>query len=164
MMRIQSITKIGCFRDMASICFLTWMMNTLAFIVQLLFKLCITIRSIFVLQPNGLQPARFLCPWDFPGRNTGVDCHFLPQGIYLTQGQNPHLLHCRRILYHLSYQGSPIQSIKKFYTGPRQKGISLRSHNARFRTSFCLNHMIPFFQIFFSHSFQYIIQKQSLLK
>ena len=39
-----------------------------------------------VLQPSRLKPARFLCSWDFPGRNTGVDCHFLPQGIYLTQG------------------------------------------------------------------------------
>ena len=27
-----------------------------------------------------------LCPWDFPGENTGVGCHFLLQGIFLTQG------------------------------------------------------------------------------
>ena len=48
----------------------------------------------------GLEPARLLCPWDFPGKNTGVGCHFLLQGIYLpnpgsnfsTQGSNPHLL------------------------------------------------------------------------
>ena len=45
---------------------------------------------------------RVLCPWDFPGKNSGVACHFLPQGIFLTQGLNPclqGLLHCRRILY-----------------------------------------------------------------
>ena len=42
----------------------------------------------------GLQPARFLCPWDSPGKNTGVDCHAL-QGIFPTQGSNPSLLHCR---------------------------------------------------------------------
>ena len=32
------------------------------------------------LQPHGLQPARLLCPWNSPGKNTGVDCHFLLQG------------------------------------------------------------------------------------
>ena len=55
------------------------------------------------LWPHALQPARFLCPWDSPGKNTGVGCHFLLQGIFLTQGSNPGLLHCRKILYHLSY-------------------------------------------------------------
>ena len=45
------------------------------------------------LQPNGLQPARLLCPWDSPGKNTGVSCHALLQGIFQTQGLNPHLLH-----------------------------------------------------------------------
>ena len=38
------------------------------------------------------EPARRLCPWDSPGKNTGVDCHFLLQGIFPTQGLNPHLL------------------------------------------------------------------------
>ena len=51
-------------------------------------------------------PSPLLCPWDSPGMNTGVGCHFLLQGIFLTQGPNPDL-HCRQILYHLSYQESP---------------------------------------------------------
>ena len=38
-------------------------------------------------------PARLLCPWDSPGKNTGVDCHALLQGIFLTQGLNLSLLH-----------------------------------------------------------------------
>ena len=38
------------------------------------------------------QSARLLCPWDSPGKNTGVGCHFLLQGIFLTQGSNLHLL------------------------------------------------------------------------
>ena len=42
-----------------------------------------------------------------PGKHTEVGCHYLLQGIFLTQGSNPGLLHCRQILYHLSYQGSP---------------------------------------------------------
>ena len=36
---------------------------------------------------------RFLSPWDFPGKNTGAGCHFLLQGVFPTQGSNPHLLH-----------------------------------------------------------------------
>ena len=58
------------------------------------------------LRPHGLQPSRLLCPWDSPGKNTGVGCHALLQGIVLTQGLNPGLLHHRRILCRLSPQGS----------------------------------------------------------
>ena len=47
------------------------------------------------LQPHGLQPARLLCPWNFPGKNTGVGSHSLLQGIFLTQGSNQGLPHCR---------------------------------------------------------------------
>ena len=32
------------------------------------------------LQPHGLQPARILCSWDFPGKHSGAGCHFLLQG------------------------------------------------------------------------------------
>ena len=42
-------------------------------------------------QPHGLQPDRLLCPWDSLGKNTGVGCHFLLQGIFPTQGSNPRL-------------------------------------------------------------------------
>ena len=49
---------------------------------------------------------RLLHPWDFPGKSTRVGCHFLLQGIFLTQGSNPGLLHCRQTLYPLSHQGS----------------------------------------------------------
>ena len=44
------------------------------------------------LQPHGMEPTRLICPWDFPGKNTGVGCHFLLQGIFPTLGSNPHLL------------------------------------------------------------------------
>ena len=49
---------------------------------------------------NCFWPYRLLCPWDFPGKNTGVGCHFLFQGIFPTQRSNPGLLilpHCRQI-------------------------------------------------------------------
>ena len=41
--------------------------------------------------PWTLQPIRLLCPWDSPGKNTGMGCHALLQGIFLTQGLNPRL-------------------------------------------------------------------------
>jgi len=44
------------------------------------------------LQPYVLQPARLFCPWDSPGKNTGVSCHALLQGICLIQGSNLCLL------------------------------------------------------------------------
>ena len=43
----------------------------------------------------------------FLGKNTGVGCHFLPQGIFLTQGSNPCLLQCRWILYHWATMEAP---------------------------------------------------------
>ena len=55
------------------------------------------------LRLHGLQPSRLICPWDSPGKSTGMSCYFLPQGIFLTQGSNPclqRLLHSRRILYY----------------------------------------------------------------
>ena len=141
--------------------------------------LCMKMKVLFTqscstLWFHGLWPARLLCPWNFPVKNTGVGCHFLPQythtyiyicpwnssgknigvgipvtspgdlpnpgvkprsptlqvdsllseppgksqntevvshsllqGIFLTQGSNQGLLHCRQILYHLRYQGRP---------------------------------------------------------
>ena len=50
---------------------------------------------------------RFLCTWNCPGKNTGVDSHSLLQGIFQALGSNPGLLHCLQILYHLSQQESP---------------------------------------------------------
>ena len=55
-------------------------------------------------------PARLLCPQNFPGKITGLVCHFLLQGIFLTQGSSLYLLcllRLRWILYPLSHQGIP---------------------------------------------------------
>ena len=51
-------------------------------------------------------PSRLFHPWDFPGKNTGVGCHFLLQGIFPTQRSNPGLLHCKQTLHRLSHKGS----------------------------------------------------------
>jgi len=53
------------------------------------------------------SPPRLLCPWNSPGKNTGVGFHSFLWGIFLTQGSNPSLPHCRQILYHLSYREEP---------------------------------------------------------
>ena len=53
-------------------------------------------RSVAESWPHGLQPAKLLCPWAFPGKNTGVGWHFLLQGIFPTQGLNPCLLHWQK--------------------------------------------------------------------
>ena len=55
-------------------------------------------QSYLTLRPHGLDP---------PSQNTGVGRHSLLQQIFPTQGSNPSLSHCRRILYQLNHQGSP---------------------------------------------------------
>ena len=54
---------------------------------------------------------RFLCPWDFTGKNTWVGCHFLLQEVFQTQGSNLNLLYSRRILYHWATWEAPSKKI-----------------------------------------------------
>ena len=61
-------------------------------------------QSCLTLQTRGLQQARLLCLWGYPGKKSGVGCHVLLQGIFLTQGLNPGLLHGSQILYRLSQE------------------------------------------------------------
>ena len=56
---------------------------------------------------NSLRPHGLYSLWNSPGQNTGVGSLSLLWGIFPTQGFNPSLPHCRRILYQLIYQGSP---------------------------------------------------------
>ena len=76
------------------------------------------------VQPYGLLlPAKLLCPWDSPGKNTGVGCCALLQGIFPTQGLNLHLLHYRWILYHWATMEAQIPSsgASKFPTSKNHK-------------------------------------------
>ena len=61
---------------------------------------------LFVTPMDCSPPGSFVHR-DSPGKNTGVGCHALLQGIFKTQGSNLHLPHCRRILNHLNHWGSP---------------------------------------------------------
>ena len=75
------------------------------FFVYLLFKV-IGSESRSVVS-DSLRPHGLYSPWSSPGENIGVGSLSLLQGLFLTQGWNPGLLHCRRILYQLSHKGSP---------------------------------------------------------
>ena len=70
-------------------------------------RVCTRLCGWVSLWPHGLQPARLLCPWDSPGKNTGVGCHFLLQGIVPTQGSNPNLLHLQVDSLPLAPSGKP---------------------------------------------------------
>ena len=61
-------------------------------------------RARLFATPRIVACTKLLHPRDFPGKSTGVGCHFLLQGIFPTQGSNPGLSHCRQTLYRLSHQ------------------------------------------------------------
>ena len=68
--------------------------------MELLFlsKVLHFIKYVCMLSPvqlfatHALQSTRLLCPWNFPGKNTGVGCHLLLQGIFPIQESKPNLL------------------------------------------------------------------------
>ena len=60
---------------------------------------------------NSLWPHELYSPWNSPGQNTGVGSLSLLQGIFPNQGLNPDLLHCRWILYQLSYKDTGVDSL-----------------------------------------------------
>ena len=72
---------------------------------------CATVHSCSILsyslQSHVLSSLGSSLHGDSPGKNTGVGCHALLQGIFLTQVSNPDLPHYKQILYHLSHQGRP---------------------------------------------------------
>ena len=73
------------------------------------------------LQPHGRQPSGLLCPWEFPGKNTWVGCYSLLQGIFLTQGWNPCLLH----LLHWQVDSLPLSQFKNLPVKAGDTGSSL---------------------------------------
>ena len=106
------VRKQWLLRYWVSGCYQIWVTYN-AFITRVI--ICITMKvlamqSCLTLLSHGLEPTRLLWPWNSLGKNTGVGCRGLLQGIFSTQGLNPVLLDCRQILYHLSHQGSPTTS------------------------------------------------------
>ena len=66
------------------------------------------LSCVRLCDPVDCSPPGSSCPWYSPCKNTGVGCHFLLQGLFLIQGLNLGLLHCRQILYRLCHQGSGV--------------------------------------------------------
>ena len=84
---------------------------------------CLTYTTRLTLcDPMDCSPPGSSVHGDFPGKDTWVGCHALLQGIFPSQGQNPGLPHCRRILYQLSYEGS--LRILEWVTCPFSRGSS----------------------------------------
>ena len=73
----------------------TWTLESICMLMCSVAQLCPALCD-----PMDYSPPRLLCPQDFPDKHTGMGCHFLLQGIFLTQGLNPGLPHCRQFLYH----------------------------------------------------------------
>ena len=69
-------------------------------------KVLVAQSCLTLCHPMDCKPRRLLCPWNSPGKNTGVGSHSLLQGIFSIWGSIPALPHCKQILYCLSYQGS----------------------------------------------------------
>ena len=91
-----------------------------------LLQMCaLVVHSVwFFVTPWTVWPTRLLCPWDFQGKNTGVGCHFLLQGIFLTQGsswpRNRTSISCMasRFFYCLSHQGNPTNVMNYYCRRP----------------------------------------------
>ena len=83
----------------------------------LVIQSCLTLCDLMDYSPPGCSVLA-----DSPGKNTGVGCHALLQGIFPTQGLNPGLLYCRQFLYHLSHQESSVMTSTMIY--PRLTKVS----------------------------------------
>ena len=81
-------------------------------------------NCVQLCHPVDHSPAGSSVHGDSPGKNTGVGNHTLLQGIFLTQGSIPRLLHCRQILYHLSHNGSPLYPFREIHSFIHLKHLS----------------------------------------
>ena len=115
--------KLWC-RDFFFFCSLMCYQHLRSEVAQLCLTLC---------DPMDCSLPGSSCPWDFPGNSPGVDCHFLLQGIFPSQGSNLGLPHCKQTLYRLSHQGSPF--------GREGLGFSLlKSRSDHFQYTPCSHH------------------------
>ena len=99
-------------------------------------KVLVTQSCLTLCHPWTVAHQR-LCPWDFPGKNVGVGCYSLLQGIFLTQGLNLGLLHCRQILYHLTHQGSPFLGLWPNHSSLQSQQLQICFHVAFFVCIIC---------------------------
>ena len=100
---------------------------------------CSVAQSCLTVQPHGLQPARFFCPWNCPCKNTGVGYHFPLQGIFQTHGSNSHFLNF------LNWQADSLQwhleAPRNNYQTPNTTMLGLRNP--------CVKYTVTFLSIWF---------------
>ena len=138
-----------------------------ALIVTLLFFTTLSESESCSVVSDSLRPHGLYSPWNSPGQNTGVGSLSLLQGIFPIQESNQGLLHCRRILYQPSYQGSPSFRIDWFYLFAVQGTLksllqhhilkaSILWHLAFFMVQ--LSHLyMTFPKVWKNHSFDYMV-------
>ena len=90
-------------------------------VLCLVYQLCLTLCN-----PIDCRPPDSFVHGDSPGKNTGVGCRALLQGIFPTRGSNPSLWQCRWILYHLSHQASLVLVSSKVKSHPQTTSSHLR--------------------------------------
>ena len=101
-----------------------------------------------LVMSDSLQPHGLYSPFNSPGQNTEVGSLSLLQGIFPTQGSNQGLLHCRWILYQLSYQGSPLYSLIPLYYPPLSLSLIITTSSLYLLVCFLFRY-IHKFAIFF---------------
>ena len=91
--------------------------------------------------PHELLPIRLLCPLDFPDKNTGVGCHLLLQGVFLTQGSNPCLLcllNWQADSSPLSHLGSPFKKVHRIKSSKEPEPVLSASDVSKIASCLCL--------------------------
>ena len=125
---------------------------------MLLLSLLLCTESCLTLwNHHGLQPTKFLCPWDFLGKNAEVSCHFLLQGIFPSQGSNPCLLHQQADSLLLSHQGIGEKLIKTKKFSLMLFPTLIRCTLGRFFFSFLL--YLFFLYLLFSKRYEPVLQR-----
>ena len=117
--------------------YMMFVLNCLIYPLLLFFSLSVRSDS---LQFHGLQPIRLFCPWGFLGKSTGVDCIFLLQGIFPTQGLKLHLLQ----VCHIAGRFFTAEPLGKLFTYPSCSCQSF-NHIQLFMTPWTIAHQAPLY-------------------
>ena len=107
--------------------------------------LCLVTQSYLTLCHRiACSLPNFSVPGDSPGKNTGVGCYFLLQGVFLTQKWNWGLPHCRWILYQLNYKRTNFIKKKKLSKIFNRKNIGLGKYQLQSYKVYYHGHIFNF--------------------